>query len=51
MTTASAAMTRSALVGNWNDNSQVSLWGHLVFGLLLGLVYGMLAPRLLARRG
>jgi uncharacterized membrane protein YagU involved in acid resistance len=34
----------------WNDTTRNSLVGHLVFGLLLGVVYGLLAPRL-ARRG
>lgn len=41
----------SAMIYDWNDNSRVSLWGHLAFGLLLGLVYGVLAPRLGGRRG
>ncbi|MPZ27463.1 MAG: hypothetical protein GEV12_13920 [Micromonosporaceae bacterium] len=40
----------SQMIFDWNDNSQLSLWGHLAFGLVLGLVYGMLAPRLAARR-
>jgi uncharacterized membrane protein YagU involved in acid resistance len=34
----------------WNDTTRNSLVGHLVFGLLLGVVHGLLAPRL-ARRG
>lgn len=34
----------------WNDTTRDSLVGHLIFGLLLGLVYGLLAPRM-GRRG
>jgi hypothetical protein len=34
----------------WNDTTRNSLIGHLIFGVLLGLVYGLAAPRL-GRRG
>ncbi len=30
----------------WNDTTRSSLLGHLIFGVLLGLVYGLAAPRL-----
>lgn len=33
----------------WNDTTRNSLWGHLVFGVLLGLVFGLLGPRLAQR--
>jgi uncharacterized membrane protein YagU involved in acid resistance len=36
----------SEMVFVWNDTTRTSLFGHLVFGLLLGLVYSLLAPRL-----
>lgn len=45
-----AKLGMSEMIYDWNDTSRVSLWGHLAFGLLLGLVYGMLAPRLLTSR-
>jgi hypothetical protein len=30
----------------WNDTTRNSLVGHLIFGVLLGLVYGLAIPRL-----
>ncbi|MPZ27428.1 MAG: hypothetical protein GEV12_13705 [Micromonosporaceae bacterium] len=33
----------------WNDTTRNSLWGHLVFGVLLGLVYGLLGQRMATR--
>jgi uncharacterized membrane protein YagU involved in acid resistance len=33
----------------WNETTRNSLLGHLVFGVLLGLVYGLLRPRLTNR--
>lgn len=34
------------MVFQWTDTTRNSLWGHLVFGGLLGLVFGLLGSRM-----
>lgn len=41
-----ARLGMTDMIFAWTDTARSSLIGHLVFGALLGVVYGLLAPRL-----